>query len=252
MDFDFTLDLVCIGENMEKKSEKEEYLEVLWYLRESDTDTLAAFQSELGERYDAALVKELSVAGIVALGNDTISLTEDGIVYTRQLIRSHRIAERLVHDVLGVPYEDGACEFEHIINPELVDSICTLLGHPRECPHGMPIPEGECCRQHAQVVESTVLPLTQLGVGESGKIAYVYAKNDQQLHKLENLLIRPGATVKLHQCSPSFVIECENSVIALDEQVADSIHVWVGPGREQSIRPHGRRRQRRGLRHGTP
>jgi len=181
---------------------------------------------------------------------DLLRLTASGVEHTRGLIRSHRLAERLVHDVLGVESEKGACEFEHVLNPELVDSICTLLGHPRECPHGMPIPEGECCRRGTQKVESTVSPLTELRVGEEARVAYVYAASDPQLHRLDNLLLRPGARVKLHQRHPSFVLECEGSLIAVDDRVAASIHVWANPASRPAPAVHGRRGPRRGFRHG--
>jgi DtxR family Mn-dependent transcriptional regulator len=235
---------------MEKKNEKEEYLEILWYMQEDGTKSLGFFKDEVGTHFKQDILEELAGDGIIEYHNDAIELTEKGKKYTRQLIRSHRLAERLVHDVLGVAYEKGACEFEHIINPELVDSICTLLGHPRECPHGMPIPEGECCRQQAQFVESTVVPLTNLEVGEQARIAYVYAENDHQLHRLDDMLIRPGTEIKLHQRFPSFVVECENSHIALDEKVAANIQVWVRTGKMRIIHPHGRRRVKRGFSHG--
>ena len=234
---------------MQPSNLKEEYLEVLWYMGEDQNASYESFREELGASFREDVVQELARDGIVRLDAGRIGLTEAGRDHTRRVIRSHRLAERLVHDVLGVEYEKGACEFEHIVNPDLVDSICTLLGHPRECPHGMPIPEGECCRQRTQMVESTVIPLPRLEIGESARIAYVYAENDGQLHTLDNLLLRPGMTLKLHQRRPSFVVECENSMIALDDAVAANIHVWVGPERARSIRPRGRRRQRRGFRH---
>jgi DtxR family Mn-dependent transcriptional regulator len=236
---------------VERKRIKEEYLEILWYMRENDNADFPYFREELGESYREELVQELESDGIVERKEGRIGLTDKGREYTRQLIRSHRLGERLVHDVLGVEYEKGACEFEHIINPELVDSICTLLGHPRECPHGMPIPDGECCRQQAQLVENSVIPLTLLELGESARVAYVYARSDQQLHKMETLLIRPGATVKLHQSRPTFVVECEGSLIALDDEVAANIHVWAVPNKRRLLTPHGRRRLHRGFRHGA-
>jgi DtxR family transcriptional regulator, Mn-dependent transcriptional regulator len=230
---------------------KEEYLEALWHMAEKESDSYDDFCLEADVEVRRNLVDELEHDGLISTGEKTISLTEKGHDFSRRLIRSHRIAERLVHDVLGAEFEAGACEFEHIVNPDLVDSICTLLGHPRECPHGLPIPEGKCCLRHAQVVESSVISLDQLKVGESAKIAYVYAPNDQQLHRLENLLVRPGMTVKLHQRYPSFVIECENSSIALDEQVVADIHVWCTDENKERINPHGRKlRGRFGGRHG--
>ncbi len=226
---------------MNEEKAKEEYLEALWHMMENGSDSLDEFYQEVGEEVRQNLVLELNRNGLISAREKTISLTEKGRDFARRLIRSHRIAERLVHDVLGLEFEAGACEFEHIVNPDLVDSICTLLGHPRECPHGMPIPEGKCCSRHAQIVESSVIPLDQLKVGQSAKIAYVYAPNDQQLHRLENLLVRPGMTVKLHQRYPTFVIECENSLIALDERVVADIQVWSTDESKQEIHPHGRR-----------
>jgi DtxR family Mn-dependent transcriptional regulator len=236
---------------MERKSFKEEYLEILWYMKEDGNTSLTYFKDELGRNFNSEVLEEIVAEGIAELRNDSIRLTERGNDYTRQLIRSHRLAERLVHDVLSVEFEKGACEFEHILNPDLVDSICTLLGHPRECPHGMPIPEGECCRQRAQTVESSVIPLDQMEVGESARVAYVYGSSDRHLHKLDTLLVRPGNTVKLHQRRPSFVIECEDAMIAIDERVAADIHVWAGPNLSRTLRPQGRRHLHRGFRHGS-
>ena len=41
--------------------------------------------------------------------------------------------------------EESACKFEHILSPDVTERICTLLGHPTACPHGSPIPKGDCC-----------------------------------------------------------------------------------------------------------
>jgi DtxR family Mn-dependent transcriptional regulator len=73
------------------------------------------------------------------------------------------------------------------------------------------------------------VPLTELEVGESARIAYVNCRNDQQLHRIEGLQIRPGVKIKLHQKYPSFVIECEGASIALDREVADNICLWMTP-----------------------
>ena len=237
---------------MDEERSKEEYVEILWHMKEGGNSSLTRSREELREQFRPRLLEELAGAGIVELDGQSIQLTASGREHTRKLIRSHRLAERLVHDVLGVEYEKGACEFEHILNPDLVDSICTLLGHPRECPHGMPIPEGECCRQGKQAVQSSVMSLPELRVGEQARVAYVYAASDQQLHRLDNLLLRPGARIRLHQRRPSFVVECEGTLIAVDDRVAASIHVWASPETMRAPAPHGRRGPRRGFRHGPP
>src|SRR5215469_1839280 len=82
-------------------------------------------------------------------GERMIVFTEKGRKRAEDVIRRHRLAERLftetfhVHDEKEV--EEQACKFEHILSPEATDSICSFLGHPRTCPHGSPIPAGECC-----------------------------------------------------------------------------------------------------------
>ncbi|MBF0123501.1 MAG: metal-dependent transcriptional regulator, partial [Candidatus Omnitrophica bacterium] len=179
--------------------------------------------------FDPKIIEELSLCGFIERSPEavTIKLTLEGEARARQLIRAHRLAERLVVDVLGGgEVEDIACEFEHTVSLELVNGICTLLGHPKECPHGMPIPEGECCRQATKSALSFIIPLSDIKLGEYARIAYINCKNDQQIHKLEGLCIRPGVVVKLHQNYPTFVIECEGASIALDQEVVGNISVW--------------------------
>ena len=177
--------------------------------------------------------------------SEEIILTPEGSTHAERLIRAHRIGERLIHDVMGREFETGACELEHILNTEIVDGICTLLGHPRECPHGFPIPEGECCRVSARYVRQVIVPLSELKIGQSARVAYVYAHSDQQLHRLTSLQIRPGTIIKLHQVYPSYVIAVDGASIALDKEVARNINVWMEGGapaaREDPDRGHARR-----------
>jgi len=212
---------------MNGANDRDEMLERLWQLRERGCSTVTALRGELEERFRAEDLKDLVRDGLAALSEEEVSLTEAGSAHAERLIRAQRIGERLIHDVLGREFESGACEFEHILNTEIVEGICTLLGHPRECPHGFPIPEGECCRVSARYVQKLIVPLSELKIGQSARVAYVYTKSDQQLHRLTSLQIRPGRVVKLHQEYPSYVIECEGASIALDDEVARSINVWV-------------------------
>jgi len=238
---------------MNRAREKDEHLERLWYMKEGGKSSTDDLKNAMQEDFNSEIVDELSSEGLVKLTDrDTkITLTQKGEDGARRLIRAHRLAERLLYDILGGEFESGACEFEHTVTPELVDSICTLLGHPRECPHGLPIPEGECCRRSAKTAYSSIVPLTELKVGQSARVAYVNCKNDQRLHKMEGLHIRPGASVKLHQTYPSYVMECEGVNIALDREIVSSICVWREPrhydGTPQEISPAGTgRRQGKG------
>ncbi|MBI2682931.1 MAG: ATP-binding cassette domain-containing protein [Acidobacteriales bacterium] len=83
-------------------------------------------------------------------GTDVIYFTERGRRRAEDVIRRHRLAERLFIQTFLVvdeqEVEQQACKFEHILSPEVTDRICTFLGHPETCPHGSPIPRGTCCQ----------------------------------------------------------------------------------------------------------
>src|SRR5258708_5219329 len=82
-------------------------------------------------------------------GSVVVELTARGRQGAADIIRRHRLAERLFTDSLALEseseIEQQACKFEHILSPEATEKICTFLGHPRTCPHGAPIPRGQCC-----------------------------------------------------------------------------------------------------------
>jgi len=82
-------------------------------------------------------------------GSMIVELTARGRQKAADIIRRHRLAERLFTDSLAMDseteIEQQACKFEHILSHEATDKICTFLGHPRTCPHGAPIPPGACC-----------------------------------------------------------------------------------------------------------
>ena len=82
-------------------------------------------------------------------GVELIEFTERGRQRAADVIRRHRLAERLFIQTFEVSdeaeVEQQACKFEHILSPEVTEKICTFLGHPETCPHGSPIPAGPCC-----------------------------------------------------------------------------------------------------------
>lgn len=227
--------------------EQDEHLERLWYMKEKGQKSLVSLQSAMEEGFDSRLVDDLVTEGHVRFSNDNqdIQLTEAGLERARKIVRAHRIGERLLHDLFGGEFETGACEFEHIVTDEIVDAICILLGHPRECPHGMPIPEGECCRRSARTVYNLVSPLTELQVAQSAKVAYINYKEEHRMEMMDGLQIRPGATVKLRQRYPCYVIECEGAHVAMDAEIAANIRVWMnnrqaGTQQNQALEPEGK------------
>ena len=95
----------------------------------------------LARMEDLRLVKFLEEQRVV-------ELTDRGKSRARDVVRRHRLAERLFKDTFRIDDHEAhsqACKFEHIISPELDEKICSFLGHPTTCPHGNPIPPGDCC-----------------------------------------------------------------------------------------------------------
>jgi ABC-type glutathione transport system ATPase component len=84
-------------------------------------------------------------------GSMIVEFTSRGRLRAADIIRRHRLAERLFTDSLALDseseIEQQACKFEHILSPKATDKICSFLGHPRTCPHGAPIPLGPCCER---------------------------------------------------------------------------------------------------------
>jgi DtxR family Mn-dependent transcriptional regulator len=212
-----------------ERQDIDEHLETLWHLLENNESDIHNFRGHTKGTFDEAILKTLADDGYITLEGDVIVLTDRGFARAEQIMRHHRLAERLLTDVLGMKLGDievAACEFEHVLAPELAESICTLLGHPRECPHGGRIPEGECCRQVRTTLSSAVIPLSEVDVGEEVKVAYINTRSNSRMHKLSHFGVLPGSSVSVHQRYPSFVITCGDHQIAIEEDIAREVYVW--------------------------
>lgn len=215
---------------MEKTMVIDEYLETLWRMQENSDLSIQRLKDEIADDFSVGMLETLISEGLATISDDKkeIKLTDKGYKKATRIIRAHRLAERLLYDAMGMSkdFEKGACEFEHILTDELVNSICTMLGHPKECPHGLPIPPGECCNKDIKSIESSIVRLSDMKIGEKGRIAYISCGEDQEMHRLNSLQIRPGATIRLHQNFPTFVIECEGAKVAIDDDIARNVSVW--------------------------
>ena len=139
-----------------------------------------------------------------------------------------------------------ACRMEHIVSDEITDSICTLLGHPRVCPHGKPIPPGVCCSARTREAAPVVEALSEMRVGESGAVAYVHTASPDRLDRLASFGLVPGTDLHVHQTWPSTVVRVGETELAFDRETAGDIYVRRAARSEE--RP-GRGRRRRGHGH---
>jgi DtxR family transcriptional regulator, Mn-dependent transcriptional regulator len=219
---------------MENRTSEEiaEVLETVWTLEEQEAGTVDEVIRKAAIKIPDGLLTTLGKDGLIALDGDRVRLLPKGRQIAEKIIRRHRLAERLICDVLGSGVEDSeaaACEYEHLLAEGITNSICTLLGHPRYCPHNKPIPEGDCCRQARDELKPIVVSCDQLRVGESARVAYFSTREHSRLVKLSALGISPGISVRLIQKWPAYVIQCEETEIALESDVAKNIYVWQTP-----------------------
>ena len=221
--------------DMESNSERlpeqlAEILEALWTLEEKGQDTVQDISREAATEVTEELLEALKQQDLITVDERgrSVKLAREGRQLAEKIIRRHRLAERLICDALGAHVddsEDAACEFEHVLAEGITNSICTLLGHPRYCPHGKPIPSGECCRKAQEEVRAILVSCDLLNVGESATIAYVCVTEHARMLKLSSLGLTPGNRLKLLQKWPSCVIQCDETEIAVEEEVARTIYV---------------------------
>ncbi len=124
----------------------EEYLEAIWELQE---EGIQVIQARLAEHLEVSapsvseMIRRLRAEGWVDVKDRFLTLTDKGRARAVSVVRKHRLAERLLTDVIGLPWHKThveACRWEHVISDEVEERLVTLLGNPGTCPHGNPIP----------------------------------------------------------------------------------------------------------------
>src|SRR3989338_1906739 len=172
---------------MERTQKIEEALSVVWEEKESNSYDRETIKNKILKNLGEDILQELVKEGYITLDKESVKFTAKGEAAARDIMRRQRLAERILADVLELGRQEmtsSACELEHILSKEVEESICTLLGHPKECPHGHPIPIGDCCRKAKSSIDSIVIPLSRLAPGDAGRIVYVLTREHPQLHKL--------------------------------------------------------------------
>ncbi|MDA8156813.1 MAG: metal-dependent transcriptional regulator [Actinomycetota bacterium] len=228
-----TPEKVCkprVAPEAEKTQFEDEALEGLWELIEKNGENKVSpglLNEEMGEPQASDLMAE---SGLITVTDGKVAFTESGRVRARDIIRRHRLAERLFADVLDLNnYEQDACRFEHAISSEVEEAICTLLGHPPTCPHGRPIPRGNCCRLYTRKITPLVSALSDSGVGGEFKVVFL---RTPMIDRLASIGLVTGSTIKLLQKRPSYVLKIDETTIAIDEDVAKGIFVKENEGQK--------------------
>ena len=210
--------------------ESEEYLEVIYRLEE---EVGFARTVELARRLKVVpgsvtnTIKNLERWGLVKREPYRgVKLTGKGRKLALRVLRRHRLAERLLTDVLGLDWSkvhDAACKLEHAFSDDVIKPLEKALGHPKTCPHGNPIPT-KC----GGIFEEKSVPLTNLNSQEEGTVVKIMDEESDLLQHLAALGLTPGKSIKIVEKTPLndlVTVKVDGTNHALSRKVASIVEV---------------------------
>ncbi len=128
----------------------EMYLKAIWHLRERGERcriNSIAKMLNITEPSVVQMLKKLSEQGLVVYNKNGVKLTESGQQVGGTMMRNSRLLEVMMETALKVEIdEEMVCGIEHHMKRQFTDALCTMLNHPRRCPHNYDIPKGVCCQ----------------------------------------------------------------------------------------------------------
>lgn len=188
----------------EMTSTTEEYLETIYRLEQKEG---AARTGEIASDLGVALgtvtntIEHMEGEGLVShVPYKGVRLTSRGLKGALNVIRRHRLSERLLTDLIGVGWADvhaHACRLEHGLTDEIIKPLEKALKHPRTCPHGNPIPTKD-----GGIIEEKSEPLVALNEREGGTVMKITEEKADLLRYLDSLGLVPGASINVIEKAP--------------------------------------------------
>jgi DtxR family Mn-dependent transcriptional regulator len=160
-----------------------------------------------------------------------VKLTDNGRRIASNVLRRHRLAERLLTDILHLDWSqvhDPACKLEHALSPEILKPLEKALGHPKRCPHGNLIPTN--C---GGVFEEETVALSELDNKTGGIIIKITEEEVEVLQQLAKFNLMPGKRVDIENkdaSSGSLTISVEGECFTINPDLASIIHVKITEG----------------------
>ncbi len=209
----------------------EEYLEGIYRLQERSGE--AARTSDIVRLLQVApgtvtnTVERLEKDGLVThVPYKGVKLTEKGRKIAINVIRRHRLSERLLTDILRVKWSEAhqtACKLEHCFTGNVVKKLERALGHPKTCPHGNPIPT-----QCGGIIEEKSELLTNLEPKEKGVLVKITDERHEVLDYLSTLGLMPGVILEVVEKAPfngPITVKINGKRQALSFEIASIIYV---------------------------
>jgi DtxR family Mn-dependent transcriptional regulator len=211
----------------ELNENQEMFLERLWCLREKGKNAKNMLMGTHDEKNRKDLLTKFQKAGYLNIDGDQVDFLPKGEVYSRDINRRRRQTQVLLYNVLKLEMntvETSACKIEHIINQEVTHSICAFLGHPVQCPHGQPIPRGDCCKEIDENIEPLIKSLSKIPLGKKTKVVFIASDEGGVLRRLTSLGVYPGAEVSIRQHQPAAILKAGETDIALEPALVERIY----------------------------
>jgi DtxR family Mn-dependent transcriptional regulator len=212
---------------------QEDYLKAIWELvQEEQTPISARLAEDLDVTPPAvtAALKRMTRGGYLRVRRDgRIELSAKGEEIAQHLVLRHRLAEKLLTDVIGLEWSrahEEAEKLEHGISPEVAELLLKRFGRESRCPHGVPLVGGMAKLRR----KFAVVRLSDVEAGGEYEVLRVYEKDPKFLEFLGGLLLQPGARVRVHSREYDETME-----LSVSGQRAKHIHlgkpatqrVWV-------------------------
>ncbi|WXG42369.1 MAG: metal-dependent transcriptional regulator [Candidatus Freyarchaeum deiterrae] len=213
-------------------SSEEEYLERIYRFEESGkkrvkTTDLAKDLGVSPSSVTEMVSETLSKKGLVDYEPyKGVKLTKKGKVLASSMVRKHRLAERLLVDVVGVNWDeshDEACKLEHALSENVLEKLDKALGNPASCPHGNIIPD-----QDGNAPQDNSQPLTDYEPPSEVEVTRISNERTDLLNQLCSLGIFPGVKLKVMQKTPMggpLLVNLGKCQIAVGNDIAKQIQV---------------------------
>jgi DtxR family Mn-dependent transcriptional regulator len=208
---------------------EEEYLQILFWLQEAGlpmTSANVARAMQLSPPTVHEMVGRLEHDGYITRRADkTIAFTDDGAVQAEGIVRRHRLIERFLTDVLGVPWDEvheEAERLEHAMSPVLEERMLAAIGDAKTCPHGHPIVAG---------ARLGGVPLADVEVGAKVRVLRFENEAEDLLHYLKASGLEPGmdGTLAVHDDEQVVVQGADGRSCVVTPSVAETVSVIADP-----------------------
>ena len=207
---------------------EEEYLQTIIWLQEAGlpmTGANVARAMQLSAPTVHEMIGRLERDGYVKRGADkALTFTESGREQAVGMVRRHRLIERFLTDVLGIPWDEvheEAERLEHAMSPVLEERMRAAIGNAKTCPHGHPINVGE---------RSVGVPLGDVELGASVRVLRFENEAEELLHYLKAAGIEPGMEGTVTERDDErVVVEADGRRCELSRSVAETVAVSADP-----------------------